>query len=290
MHSFAPIAVSDDDVLGTSAYGEPFVCAVEREPLYGVQFHPEKSSAHGLRLLRNFASICAAVGAHSVSPAPELYPAIDILDGKAVRLEQGDFERRKEYDADPLDAARRWVAQGARRLHVVDLDGAREGRPVNLRPARADRRRRTACRSSTGAGCAPSRPSARRWAPGADRVVIGTTAFADPDALDAMVQSSAETGSRSRWTCGRAWSRPRAGWRAPSSTAPQAAIALRRPRGEQASSTRTSTATAPSRDRTWRRSERVLDAAGEARSSTRAGSGPLDDLRAAGARLPISRA
>jgi len=63
VHSFAPIAVSENDVLGTSSYGEPFVCAVEREPVYGVQFHPEKSSAHGLQLLRNFTSICAAVGA-----------------------------------------------------------------------------------------------------------------------------------------------------------------------------------------------------------------------------------
>jgi len=61
VHSFAPVAVGDDDVLGTSTYGEPFVCAVEREPVYGVQFHPEKSSAHGLQLLRNFTGICAAV-------------------------------------------------------------------------------------------------------------------------------------------------------------------------------------------------------------------------------------
>jgi imidazole glycerol-phosphate synthase subunit HisH len=65
VHSFAPIAVSEDDVLGISSYGEPFVCAVEREPVYGVQFHPEKSSAHGLQLLRNFTSICSAVGATS---------------------------------------------------------------------------------------------------------------------------------------------------------------------------------------------------------------------------------
>src|SRR5512145_434373 len=63
---------------------------------------------------------------------PALYPAIDILEGKAVRLEQGDFARRTEYDADPLAAARRWVGEGAERLHVVDLDGARAGRPVNL--------------------------------------------------------------------------------------------------------------------------------------------------------------
>ena len=63
VHSFAPVVPSEDDVLGTAEYGEPFVCAVEREPLYGVQFHPEKSSVHGLKLLENFAGICAAVGA-----------------------------------------------------------------------------------------------------------------------------------------------------------------------------------------------------------------------------------
>jgi glutamine amidotransferase len=63
VHSFAPVVPDDADVLATSVYGEPFVCAVERPPLYGVQFHPEKSSANGLGLLRNFAGICAAVGA-----------------------------------------------------------------------------------------------------------------------------------------------------------------------------------------------------------------------------------
>ncbi len=63
VHSFAPVVTTDDDLLGTAVYGEPFACAVEREPLYGVQFHPEKSSTHGLKLLENFAGICAAVGA-----------------------------------------------------------------------------------------------------------------------------------------------------------------------------------------------------------------------------------
>jgi imidazole glycerol-phosphate synthase subunit HisH len=65
VHSFAPTGVADDDVLGTSRYGERFVCAVERAPVYGVQFHPEKSSVHGLQLLQNFTSICTAVGATS---------------------------------------------------------------------------------------------------------------------------------------------------------------------------------------------------------------------------------
>jgi glutamine amidotransferase len=63
VHSFAPIPTSEEDVLGSAVYGESFVCAVEHEPLYGVQFHPEKSSTHGLKLLENFAGICATVGA-----------------------------------------------------------------------------------------------------------------------------------------------------------------------------------------------------------------------------------
>jgi glutamine amidotransferase len=60
VHSFAPVPERGDDVLGTAAYGERFACAVERPPLYGAQFHPEKSSAAGLRLLSNFAAICAS--------------------------------------------------------------------------------------------------------------------------------------------------------------------------------------------------------------------------------------
>ncbi len=61
-----------------------------------------------------------------------LLPAIDIRDGRAVRLRQGDFERETVYGDDPLEAARAWVEAGARALHVVDLDGAKEGRPVQL--------------------------------------------------------------------------------------------------------------------------------------------------------------
>ena len=63
VHSFAPRPERDGDVLGTAAYGERFACAVERPPLYGAQFHPEKSSAAGLRLLANFTEICASVPA-----------------------------------------------------------------------------------------------------------------------------------------------------------------------------------------------------------------------------------
>jgi phosphoribosylformimino-5-aminoimidazole carboxamide ribotide isomerase len=60
-----------------------------------------------------------------------IYPAIDIQDGKCVRLLRGDFAQATIYHDDPLEAARRWRSLGAGRLHVVDLDGARTGQPVN---------------------------------------------------------------------------------------------------------------------------------------------------------------
>jgi glutamine amidotransferase len=60
VHSFTPRPAAGDEVLGTAAYGDRFACAVERPPLYGVQFHPEKSSSAGLRLLANFMRICSA--------------------------------------------------------------------------------------------------------------------------------------------------------------------------------------------------------------------------------------
>jgi glutamine amidotransferase len=63
VHSFAVRPAEDGDVLGTAEWGERFACAIARSPIYGVQFHPEKSSTAGLRILGNFAEICASVPA-----------------------------------------------------------------------------------------------------------------------------------------------------------------------------------------------------------------------------------
>jgi len=67
VHSFVPRPTNDDAVLGVAEHGERFACVIARPPLYGVQFHPEKSSAAGLRLLTNFTRVCAAVPAGSAS-------------------------------------------------------------------------------------------------------------------------------------------------------------------------------------------------------------------------------
>ncbi len=62
----------------------------------------------------------------------EVIPAIDLRGGRVVRLYQGDFDRETLYSTDPTEVALRWQEAGASRIHVVDLDGAKTGRPVNL--------------------------------------------------------------------------------------------------------------------------------------------------------------
>jgi phosphoribosylformimino-5-aminoimidazole carboxamide ribotide isomerase len=113
-------------------------------------------------------------------------PAIDIRGGNAVRLERGDFAKETVYDADPLDAARKWVEAGAQQLHVVDLDGARDGRPVNL-----DHLRRITSELDVpvqyGGGLRSFVDARDALAAGADRVVLGTAAYTDIEFLDAVL-------------------------------------------------------------------------------------------------------
>jgi phosphoribosylformimino-5-aminoimidazole carboxamide ribotide isomerase len=116
-----------------------------------------------------------------------LLPAVDIKDGRAVRLVQGDFDRQTVY-GEPLEAAQRWVEQGARSLHVVDLDGALQGAPANLEHLRR------ICAAvdipvQFGGGLRDTRSVRDALAAGADRVVIGTAAYTDAEFLDEVVAS-----------------------------------------------------------------------------------------------------
>jgi phosphoribosylformimino-5-aminoimidazole carboxamide ribotide isomerase len=117
-----------------------------------------------------------------------LYPAVDILGGSAVRLTRGDFHTPKIYDADPLAAASAWVSGGASFLHVVDLDGARRGEPVNL-----DHLRRIAAelevRVQYGGGLRSPEAVAQALAAGAERVILGTSAFGEPALLQKVLEA-----------------------------------------------------------------------------------------------------
>jgi len=117
-----------------------------------------------------------------------LYPAIDILQGNAVRLVRGDFDASTVYDADPLAAARKWVQEGAEWLHVVDLDGARAGAPVNLGTlGRIVAEGGVSVQFGGGLRTASSARAALDA--GAARVVIGTAAFTDPAMLDELLDA-----------------------------------------------------------------------------------------------------
>jgi phosphoribosylformimino-5-aminoimidazole carboxamide ribotide isomerase len=115
-----------------------------------------------------------------------LYPAIDIMEGQAVRLIEGDFDEATTYHADPLDAARSWVDAGARFLHVVDLDGARSGEPKSL-----DHLRRivqeTGVPIQYGGGLRTVEAVREALRAGAERAIVGTAAFKDIDFLDDII-------------------------------------------------------------------------------------------------------
>jgi phosphoribosylformimino-5-aminoimidazole carboxamide ribotide isomerase len=117
-----------------------------------------------------------------------LLPAVDIRDGRAVRLQQGHFDRETVFADDPLDAARSFVEAGARFLHVVDLDGAREGEPANLH--HLERISLDLGVPVQYGGGLRSLVSVRRaLAAGADRVVLGTAAYSDLEFLEQAIAS-----------------------------------------------------------------------------------------------------
>lgn len=115
----------------------------------------------------------------------ELIPAIDLLGGKVVRLHKGSFAQVTVYAQDALVEAQRFADAGARRLHVVDLDGARSGEPAHARLVQSIVQT-TALAVQVGGGIR-SRASAERWLElGAARVVIGTAALTEPEEIEAL--------------------------------------------------------------------------------------------------------
>ena len=117
-----------------------------------------------------------------------LLPAVDIRDGKAVRLRQGRFDDETVYADDPLEAARSFVEAGARYLHVVDLDGARDGEPANL-----DHLERITAELEVpvqyGGGLRSLQSVRAALAAGAARVVIGTAAYSDAEFLQTALET-----------------------------------------------------------------------------------------------------
>jgi len=184
VHSFAPVPALEEDTLGIAEYGAPFVSAVQSGSFYGVAVSPRE-------VLGGRPAPARELRAHlhrgrRPGRAVRLYPAIDILGGNAVRLVKGDFEAKKVYDEDPLSAARSCVDGGARFMHVVDLDGAKSGPPVNL-----DHLRGIASLGvpvQYGGGLRSLEALDRALEAGAERVILGTAAFTDPGLLERALE------------------------------------------------------------------------------------------------------
>ena len=116
----------------------------------------------------------------------EVIPAIDLRGGRCVRLYQGDYNRETVFSDDPLEVARRWVKSGARRLHVIDLDGARSGEQSNAEAAYriADE---AGVPVQLGGGIRSIESARQAIERGIDRVLLGTAAVEDPDLLRDLV-------------------------------------------------------------------------------------------------------
>ncbi len=113
-------------------------------------------------------------------PPGFIIPAIDIIDGQCVRLTQGAYDRKKVYDDDPLAVAKRFEQEGAQRLHVVDLDGAREGRLVNTQVLERIVAG-TSLKVDAGGGMKSRNDVQRALDAGVEQVTGGSVAVKDPD-------------------------------------------------------------------------------------------------------------
>ena len=121
-------------------------------------------------------------------PAPasmQIIPAIDLLDGHCVRLHQGDYDQVTRFSDDPVAQALSWQRQGATRLHLVDLDGARSGNPVNDQAVKAITSA-LAIPVQLGGGVRTAQRAEELLACGLDRVILGTAAVEQPDLVDEL--------------------------------------------------------------------------------------------------------
>lgn len=117
----------------------------------------------------------------------EIIPAIDLIGGRCVRLSQGDYARQKTYDQDPVDLARQYAGWGVRRLHLVDLDGAKASSPKNLRVleqiASLD-----LLKLEWGGGIKTDQALSDVWNAGADWAIVGSVAAREPERMEAWLR------------------------------------------------------------------------------------------------------
>ena len=117
----------------------------------------------------------------------ELIPAIDLRNGKCVRLYQGDYGKETIFSDDPISVALRWQSEGARRLHIVDLDGAAQGKPGNLDTIE-DMVAAIDIPAQVGGGIRTTETIEQLFAAGVERAILGTVAVEKPDLVKEACQ------------------------------------------------------------------------------------------------------
>jgi phosphoribosylformimino-5-aminoimidazole carboxamide ribotide isomerase len=120
-----------------------------------------------------------------------VYPAIDILDGRCVRMVRGDYATAEEVAPSPLEAAKRLISEGAEWLHIVDLNGSRTGQPGNLQHIRAIANRFTV-KLQAGGGIRDFDTAEAFAEAGVSRIVVGTAAVRDPELIGRLVDRHAD--------------------------------------------------------------------------------------------------
>ena len=117
----------------------------------------------------------------------EIIPAIDLLQGSCVRLHQGDYDQVTRFSDDPLAQAQHWVKQGATRLHLVDLDGARSGQPINDQAVRLIAKE-LSIPVQLGGGVRSLERAEELLSCGLDRVILGTVALENPELVRTLAR------------------------------------------------------------------------------------------------------
>lgn len=159
-------------------YDEPFSAVIRKKNFWGIQAHPEKSGALGQRILENFCRL-SPKDIKNTQTEFSLWPAIDLIAGKCVRLTQGKYDQKTEYSESPLQVARNFEQEGASGIHIIDLEGAKAGKPCNADVIIAVAQK-SALPVQTGGGIRNYEDAAFFLENGVNRIILSTAAVENP--------------------------------------------------------------------------------------------------------------
>lgn len=173
--------------LATTNYGDTAAVIVRNKNFYGMQFHPEKSGVAGMQLLENFCALTTKQLSLSSQPCFEIWPALDLLNGQCVRLQQGDYNQVTQYTNNPLSVIQQFVTEGATGIHMVDLSGAKVGKPLQ-QDFIIELAQSIIAPVEVGGGIRTVETAQKYLRNGIARVVLGTAAIEHPELVSELIK------------------------------------------------------------------------------------------------------